>query len=119
MFRVLGQIVLRNARKELGERVMSDEKEALTGLKDKVENLALVMEKMKIAEYVEYINDTRKMLAANFLAGIARGLGMAVGFTILGALLIYFLRQLVVLNLPLIGDFIAKIVELVNESLQK
>ena len=73
----------------------------------------------EIAEYVEYINDTRKMLTTNFLAGIARGLGMAVGFTILGALLIYFLRQLVLLNLPLIGDFIANLVELVNDSLRK
>ncbi len=98
---------------------MSDEKESLTRLEEKVKDLALAMEKMKIAEYVEYINDTRKMLATNFLAGIARGLGMAVGFTILGAMLIYFLRQLVLFNLPLIGDFIANIVELVNESLQK
>lgn len=85
----------------------------------RVEQLALAMEKMKIAEYVEYINDTRKMLAVNFMAGVARGLGMAVGFTILGALVIYMLQKLVLLNLPLIGDFIANIVRLVNYSLQK
>lgn len=83
-----------------------------------MKELALAMEKMKIAEYVEYINDTKRMLVTNFLAGIARGLGMAIGFTILGALLLYLLRQLVVLNLPLIGDFIAQIVELVNDSMQ-
>lgn len=83
-----------------------------------MKELALAMEKMKFAEYVEYINDTKRMLVTNFLAGIARGLGMAIGFTILGALLLYLLRQLVVLNLPLIGDFIAQIVELVNDSMQ-
>lgn len=85
----------------------------------RIEQLAQAMEKMKIAEYVEYINDTRKMLAVNFLAGVARGLGMAVGFTILGALVVYLLQKLVLLNLPLIGDFIANIVRLVNFSLQK
>jgi hypothetical protein len=95
------------------------EKEQLTLLGRKVEDLAQAMEKMKIAEYVEYLKDTRRMLFTNFLAGIARGLGMAVGFTILGALVIYILRQVVLLNLPLIGDFIADIVQLVNESLNK
>ncbi|MGI6607042.1 MAG: DUF5665 domain-containing protein [Peptococcia bacterium] len=89
-----------------------------SSLEGRVKELALAMEKMKFAEYVEYINDTKRMLVTNFLAGIARGLGMAIGFTILGALLLYLLRQLVVLNLPLIGDFIAQIVELVNDSMQ-
>ena len=91
--------------------------ENMKSLENKVEKLALTMEKVKIGEYVEYLNSTKKMLYTNFLAGIARGLGMAVGFTILGALLIYLMRQMVMLNLPLIGDFIADIVELVNESL--
>lgn len=91
---------------------------SLLSLDSKVKDLAAAMEKMKFAEYVEYINNPKKMLATNFLAGIARGLGMAVGFTILGALLLYVLRQLVLLNLPLIGDFIADIVELVNDSMR-
>ncbi len=91
---------------------------SLLKLDSKVQELAVAMEKMKFAEYVEYINNPKKMLATNFLAGIARGLGMAVGFTILGALLLYVLRQLVLLNLPLISDFIADIVELVNDSMR-
>lgn len=95
------------------------ERDTLKGLGKKVEELSLAMEKIKIAEYVEYLNNTRRMLFTNFLAGIARGLGMAVGFTILGALLIYLLRQIVLLNLPLIGDFIAEIVQLVTDSLNK
>ena len=88
-------------------------------LDSRVEQLVLAMERLKIAEYIEYINDTRRMMAVNFMAGVARGLGMAVGFTILGALVIYMLQKLVLLNLPLIGDFIAHIVKLVNYSLQK
>jgi hypothetical protein len=90
-----------------------------SGLAVKVEKLALAVEKMQIAEYVEYLSNTRRLLTKNFLAGVARGLGMAVGFTILGALVIYMLRRLVLLNLPVIGDFIANIVKLVEYSLQK
>ena len=96
-----------------------EERKILKTLENKVEELSLAMEKIKIAEYVEYINNTWRMLYTNFIAGIARGLGMAVGFTILGALLVYLLRQIVFLNLPLIGDFIAEIVQLVNDSLSK
>lgn len=86
-------------------------------LEAKVDELALAMEKMKIAEYIEYMNNTRKLLWMNMLAGIARGLGMAVGFTILGALVIIILRRLVLLNLPLIGNLIAELVRLVNYRL--
>ena len=45
--------------------------------------------------------------------------GMAVGFTILGAVLLALLKQIVLLNLPLISDFIADLIQLVNESLKK
>jgi hypothetical protein len=95
------------------------DRDVLKSLENKLEKLTLAVEKIKIAEYVEFLNNTRRMLVTNFLAGIARGLGMAVGFTILGALLIYLLKQVVLLNLPLISDFIADVVQLVNESLKK
>lgn len=88
-------------------------------LEHRIRQLAEAMEKMKIAEYMEYLNDTKRMLAINFLAGLARGVGMAVGFTVLGAMVVYFLQKLVVLNLPIIGDFIANIVRLVTYSLEK
>lgn len=86
-------------------------------LEQKVDELALAMEKMKLAEYVDYLHNTKRMLAVNLMAGVARGLGMAIGFTILGAIVIIALRQLVVLNLPLIGDFIAELVRIVNERM--
>lgn len=88
-------------------------------LEEKVQQLALAIEKMKIAEYTEYLNNTRRLLVTNFIAGLARGFGMAIGFTILAAVVIYILQKLVILNLPLIGDAIAHIVKLVDYSLQK
>ena len=86
-------------------------------LTTKIEELSINIEKMKLAEYVELLNQPKRLLFLNFIAGVARGLGIAVGFAILGALSILILRRLVVLNLPLIGDFIALVVKLVQTRL--
>lgn len=91
--------------------------EKTRNIHDKVDDLIMAMEKMKIAEYVEYLHNTKRMLFVNLLAGLARGFGMAIGFTILGAFVIYLLQRLVLLNLPLIGGFIADLVKLVNDKL--
>jgi len=53
----------------------------------------------------------------NFLGGIFRGLGFAVGMTVLAALVLYILQWLVLLNLPIIGDFIAELVRIVIQHL--
>ncbi|MBZ4687025.1 MAG: hypothetical protein PWQ96_2102 [Clostridia bacterium] len=85
-------------------------------LHEKIEKLSVTIEKMKLAEYVKLLESPWRLLYVNFLAGIARGFGMAVGFTILSGIVIYILQKLVILNLPLISDFIADIVRLVREQ---
>ncbi len=87
-------------------------------LADRVEELSLAMEKMKLAEYVDLLNRPIRLFYINFFSGLARGIGMAVGFTLLGALLIYMLRRLEYLNIPVIGEFVAEIVKIVREQLQ-
>jgi hypothetical protein len=42
---------------------------------------------------------------------------MAIGFTILAAVVLYLLQRVILLNLPLIGDFIADIVQIVQKQL--
>jgi len=82
-------------------------------LLDKLAELAQQMEKFNIAAYLEQLNNPRRYLMVNFLGGVVRGLGIIFGMTILGALLLYLLQKLVVLKLPLIGDFIAELVRIV------
>jgi len=86
-------------------------------LSSRIQQLSISLEKAKIMEYVNLMEDPKRLLALNFVAGLARGLGIAVGFSILGAVAILILRRLVVLNLPLIGDFIAELIKLVNRSM--
>lgn len=76
--------------------------------------LAENMEKMKLAEYVKLLDNPWRLLYVNFIAGLARGLGVAVGFSVLGALLLIVLKRLVLLNLPWIGGIIAEIVQMVQ-----
>ncbi|MFA5537161.1 MAG: DUF5665 domain-containing protein [Bacillota bacterium] len=84
-------------------------------LEQKSEELIARMEKLHLAEYVDMLQSPGRLWRLNFFAGIARGLGMAVGFTILGAFVLYLLQKLVTFNLPVIGDFIADIVRIVLE----
>lgn len=75
------------------------------------------MERLRLSDYIRYVDDRRRMFWSNFWGGIARGLGMAVGFTILGALLVLILQDLARRNLPLIGDALAEIVKVVQRQL--
>ncbi|HBC92070.1 MAG TPA: hypothetical protein DCZ10_03980 [Pelotomaculum sp.] len=86
----------------------------LKSLEERIAVLAVSMEKMKLAEYVKLLDNPWRLMYVNFIAGLARGVGIAVGFTILGAVLLYFLRKLVVLNLPWIGGIVAEIVRMVQ-----
>ena len=54
-----------------------------------LKQLSIDMEKMKLAEYVQLLNNPKKLLWINFISGIARGLGTAIGFSILFAIFLY------------------------------
>lgn len=90
----------------------------IEALKQKIEELSLNLERMKLAEYVELLNKPKRLLYVNFISGLARGLGIAVGFTLLGAILLYILQRIVLLNLPLVSDFIATLIRLVQLQLE-
>ena len=75
------------------------------------------LERLRLPEYIRYIEDRRRFMLMQFLGGVARGLGTAVGFTILGAALVLLLQGLAQRNLPVIGDFLADIVEIVQRRL--
>jgi len=87
-------------------------------LNKKLDQISFNMEKTKIKEYVEYLEHPRKMLFSNFMAGLARGFGASIGFTLLAAFVIYLLQYIVKWNLPVIGKFISEIVNIVNNNLK-
>lgn len=88
-------------------------------LNKKLDQISLNMEKFKLVDYVYYLEHPRKMLFANFIGGLARGFGAAIGFTLLTAFIIYLLQWIVRWNLPVIGKFISEIVNIVNNNLHE
>jgi len=76
------------------------------------------LERLRLAEYVRYVDDRKRLFWSHFWAGIARGVGSAIGFTLLGAVLVLVLQDLARRNLPLIGDALARIVDLVQRQLE-
>lgn len=68
------------------------------------------MGKFTIAENMLLLN---RYLMINFWSSISRGMGIALGATIFGAIIIYILQRIVVMNLPVIGDYIAELVDIV------
>lgn len=99
-------------RDESAELVLGPELEEVQG---QVAKLAKILEQMRLADYITYLNHPGRMLLINFATGLARGLGAAIGATLLAGLAIMVLKWLGVLNLPLIGGVIADLVEIVNE----
>lgn len=94
-----------------------ESKEIIKSLNNNIEKLSNNIERLKLGDYIELINRPGKVFYSNFMWGLSRGLGMAFGFTILGTLIIYILKQVVSLNLPIIGGFIANLVKIVQNNL--
>ena len=80
--------------------------------------LAQQMEKSRIADYTELLHSPFRLIWLNILSGTARGVGIALGFTFFAATIIYVLQVLGALNLPIIGDYIADIVRIVQHQLE-
>ena len=92
------------------------EEKQLGSLLKRLDGLVSALEAMGLDEYLARRNDRKRMLLSNLALGVAKGLGMAVGFTILGAVLFMLLKRVATANLPIIGEFIAQIVDIVEKK---
>jgi hypothetical protein len=69
-----------------------------------------------VGDLIAFLKNPTKVFLLNFLAGIGRGLGFAIGFTILAAIVILLLRRAA--SVPVLGNYIAKILEFVEAQRQ-
>lgn len=91
---------------------------SLAALDKRLQHIASEMERTHIAEYVDLLNRPFSLIWRNLLSGVARGVGIAIGFTFFAATILYVLQILGALNLPIIGDYIADIVRIVQIQLE-
>jgi ABC-type uncharacterized transport system YnjBCD permease subunit len=95
-----------------------EKEERLRRIDERLQRIARQMEMGEIAEYIQLLNRPRRLILINIVTGIARGVGIAIGVTLFTATIIYGLQRLGTLNLPIIGDFIAEIVKIVQAQLE-
>jgi len=77
-----------------------------------IEKLSRKMDNMRVAEYSEMITNPKRIILMNFISGLARGLGMGIGFTLLAGIVIYLLQSWV--NLPFVGKVIVDLLDIIE-----
>ncbi|MGL4796650.1 MAG: DUF5665 domain-containing protein [Paraclostridium sp.] len=98
----------------------NEEKEYFNTLKiieHKLEKLILIMERSRIRDYMMLTDNRRRLFVTNFVAGLGKGFGQAIGFSVLAALAVYCVSQWV--NLPIIGQYIAEFLDIVDKFRRK
>jgi hypothetical protein len=93
----------------------------LKKLHEKIDALALAMERSNIKEYIDLTKKPWKIMLNNFIGGISRGFGLAIGMTLIAAIVIVILTKVLaqLITLPFVGQQIAQLVELVNQYMKE
>ena len=84
---------------------------------ERAERIARQMEQLNLDAYLRYVRDWRKRLVSEFASGVVRGVGFSIGFTLISAMILFFLRNAAIANLPVIGEFVADVIRIVERSL--
>ena len=85
-------------------------------LEKTIESLNKTLQEGNFVELSYLLGNKKEMFFRNFFAGISRGVGIGIGVTIITAILIIFLQKIVTLNIPIIGEYVADIVEIVQQN---
>ena len=91
-------------------------KAKLEKLMKNIDNLNYVLTKNNLIDLSEILGNRKELLIRNLLSGIAKGVGIGIGVTIITAILIILLQKIVKLNIPIIGDYITDIVDIVEKN---
>lgn len=81
---------------------------------DKIERLSMTLERMQLDSYLKFVSDKKRMLLMAFLGGMARGVGFMFGFSTVGAIAVHILVQVVLKNIPGIGEFVTEVINEVS-----
>lgn len=85
-------------------------------LQKSIDKLSKMLQDMNIHDSLYILGSKKEIIKRNLLAGIARGIGGGIGFTVITAIIIYFLQKIVRWNVPIIGKYINDIIEIVQRT---
>ena len=75
-----------------------------------------MLQNMNIHDSLYILGSKKEIIKRNLLAGIARGIGGGIGFTIITAVIIYFLQKIVRLNIPILGEYIIDLLNIIEKN---
>lgn len=90
--------------------------EVFNKLMKNIDKLNYNLTKNNLIDLSELLGNRKELLIRNLISGIAKGIGIGIGVTILTAILIILLQNIVKLNIPVIGEYITDIVEIVENN---
>ena len=85
-------------------------------LNDNIEKLIKMLEKSNLEDISLFLGSKKRMFFSNFFAGIFRGVGFSIGFSIVTAIVVIILQKIVLLNIPVIGEYVSDIVDFLKTS---
>ncbi len=91
-------------------------KSKLERLIKSIDDLNYALIKNRFLDLSEILGNRKELIIRNLISGIAKGIGIGIGFTLLTAILVIILQKIVTLNIPVIGDYITDIVDIVEKN---
>lgn len=85
-------------------------------IEKKIDKLIKDLENKNLMEVSYTMGNKKQIIIKNLIAGISRGVGIGIGITIITAILVLLLQRIVELNIPVIGKYLADIVDIVEKS---
>mgnify|MGYP001013226912 CR=1 FL=1 len=86
-------------------------------INQKIDNINKKLDKSGIIEMSYIMGNKKEIIKRNLIAGMSRGIGIGIGITLISSIIVYFLQKLIKLNIPVLGEYIADIVEIVQWNL--
>lgn len=91
-------------------------KKKIKKLEKLINDLNINMAKNNLIDFSEVLGNWKELLKRNLVSGIFKGIGIGIGFTIITAIIVYILQKIVRLNIPVIGEYISDIVDIVEKT---
>lgn len=91
-------------------------KKKIKKLEKLINDLNINMTKNNLIDFSEVLGNWKELLKRNLISGIFKGIGIGIGFTIITAIIVYILQKIVRLNIPVIGEYISDIVDIVEKT---
>lgn len=97
------------------EKFLNDgNKDSIVSIEELDGNVKQLNEVM--TQYFKLLHNKRRLFVMNFFVGLVRGVGFTVGATAVFTMLIYLLGIVVDMNLPIISEWVADFINMVESS---